>query len=78
MLCSGGKFTAIPSVKDFHRKGNSNPVALRRLGTKRGAQLRARILIQDGRGEGVLAMNNVILTKWCIALSINIGVLEIH
>ena len=27
---------------------------------------------------GVHAMNNVVLTKWRIALSINIGVLENH
>ena len=28
--------------------------------------------------RGVHAMNNVVLTKWCIALSINIRVLGIH
>ena len=29
-------------------------------------------------GGGILAMNNVILTKWCVALSSNYGVLENH
>ena len=30
------------------------------------------VSMEKGGGGGILAMNNVILTKWCIALSVNI------